>query len=160
MFVNSIGKNSKFYYGSRFNYPDRISVGENCLIEFGATFSSETSQGYLILGNFVKVNRDVFLDFTGGLEVGNHVVISKESYIITHSHGYDPLSKPEGRKLVIGDNVWIGAKAIICENVSYVGKNSIIAAGSVVTKNVEDNTIVGGNPAKFIKNLSPKVDEE
>lgn len=156
MFVKEVGENSKFYYGSSFNYPNSIIVGDDCLVEFGATFSSETQNGYLIMRNSVKINKDVFIDFTGGLEIGNNVVISKESYIITHSHGYDPLSKPIAKKLLIGENVWIGAKVIICENVSYIGRNSLIAAGSVVTKNVEDFTVVGGNPAKFIKSLIQK----
>ena len=52
----------------------------------------------------------------------------------------------------ICENVWIGAGATILPGVT-VGKNAVVAAGAVVTKNVEPNTIVGGNPAKFIKNI-------
>ncbi len=54
--------------------------------------------------------------------------------------------------VIIGDNVWIGASVTIVPGVT-IGDNAIIAAGAVVTKNVEPNTVVGGVPAKFIKNI-------
>ncbi len=54
--------------------------------------------------------------------------------------------------VIIGDNVWIGACVTIVPGVT-IGDNAIIAAGAVVTKNVEPNTVVGGVPAKFIKNI-------
>ena len=56
------------------------------------------------------------------------------------------------KKVVIKNNAWIGMGVVICPGVT-IGKNSIVAAGAVVTKNVMDNTLVGGNPAKFIKKL-------
>ena len=56
------------------------------------------------------------------------------------------------KEVILEDNVWIGDSAIICKGVR-IGKNSIIGAGSVVTKNVEPNSIYAGNPAKFVKKL-------
>ena len=54
------------------------------------------------------------------------------------------------RPVLIGDNVWIGGSSVILGGVT-IGNNAVIAAGSVVTKDVEENAVVGGNPAKFIK---------
>lgn len=151
--LNEYGNGSKIYYGTSINYPENVTLGENCLIEFFVNLSSESNQGKLFVGNNVKINTNVFIDYTGDVVIGDNVVISKDTYIISHSHGYDPRSKPVAKKLNIGEGVWIGAKVIICENVSFLGENSIIAAGSVVTKDVLPNCIVGGNPAKFIKEI-------
>ena len=57
-----------------------------------------------------------------------------------------------GKPIIIGDNAWIGGGAIILPNIT-IGSNVVIAAGSVVTKDVPDNVVVGGNPAKIIKKL-------
>ena len=58
------------------------------------------------------------------------------------------------KSLFIEDNVWVGQNVMILSNVSRIGKNAIIAAGSIVTKEVFSNTIVGGNPAKLIKKIN------
>ena len=106
-----------------------------------------------MIGINSQVNMGVHLDFTGNLTIGENVVISDYVIIETHSHGYDPHSKPIASELTIEDNVWIGVRSIILSQVTYIGKGSIIAAGSVLTKNVEPNTIVGGNPARLIKKI-------
>jgi len=151
IYLKKLDRNSKIYLGTEISFPDKVEIGCNSLIEFNSVFSSELPTGKLTIGNNVKINSNVFLDFTGGLEIDDDVVISKDTYIITHSHGYDPRSLPIPKPLKIGKKTWVGAKVIICENVSLIGENSIIAAGAVVTKNVEANTIVGGNPAKMLK---------
>ena len=56
------------------------------------------------------------------------------------------------KSITVEDEVWIGAGCIITQGVT-IGKGAVIAAGSVVTKNVESNTVVGGTPARFIKNI-------
>ena len=98
-----------------------------------------------------QINRNVILDFSGDLIIGKNVVISEYTFIFSHSHGYDPHSPPIKSKLVIEDNVWIGANSFIGENVNFIGENALIAAGSIVTKDVPSNAVVGGNPAKLIK---------
>ena len=74
----------------------------------------------------------------------------------SHNLSIDPITRRTGKiadnPVIIGNNVWIGMRSIIMKGV-HIGNNSIIAAGSIVTKNVPDNQLFGGNPASFIKNL-------
>ena len=96
------------------------------------------------------------------LTIGDGVIFGPNVTIITGDHRYDLVGKQiidvkdsdkigsEDKDIVFDGDNWIGANAIILKGV-HVGKGAIIAAGSVVTKNVNEYTIVGGNPAKFIK---------
>jgi len=147
----SVGKGTKFSYDLNYRYPQNIKFGKNCIINKKVSFTSEVSASNLEIGNNVTIAVEVKLDFTGNLIIGDNVTLSEKVTIFTHDHKTNPRSTPIMKELVIGENVWIGANSMILQNVKYIGKNSIIAAGSIVTKSVEENTIVGGNPAKFIK---------
>lgn len=89
--------------------------------------------------------------------IGKNVLIAPEVYILHSGHGYGDRSIPmleQGEttydKTVMEDDVWIGARSIILPG-RRIGKGAIVAAGSVVTKDVQPYTIVGGNPARLIK---------
>ena len=151
MMFPKIGKHTKVYYNFKVSHVKNVTIGDHCTIESNVIFSSELPDASLTIGDNVKINFGVFVDFSGDITIDDDVVISRNSYILSHSHGYDPRSKPQPRPLHIHKNAWIGANAIIGENVNSIGENSIIAAGAIVTKDVPDNTIVGGNPAKIIK---------
>jgi len=108
----------------------------------------------LIIGKNVFINFDcTFLDL-GGITIEDDVLIGPKVSLVTENH---PLS-PENRRgmickpILIKRNAWIGANATILGGVT-IGENSIVAAGAVVSKDVPDNTIVGGVPAKFIKTI-------
>ena len=100
----------------------------------------------------------------GIIKIGNNVTLASRVTIIDHSHGrkdYTDLSTPVRKRelttkgpIIIEDNVWICEGAIILGGV-LVGKNAIIAANSVVTKDVPPNCIVGGIPAQIIRTLTP-----
>lgn len=151
LIFKNIGANTKVYYNFYVSHVKNVSIGDNCTIEPDVRFISELADAVLTIKNNVKINQGVMLDFTGNLIIEEDVVISRNAYILTHSHGYDPRSKPLAKPLHIHKNVWIGANALIGENVSQIGENAIVAAGSIVTKDVPENTIVGGNPAKILK---------
>lgn len=153
LLLNDFGAGSKIYKGSFFRIPKDVSIGKECLIQFNVRFGSEIANAKLDIKDNVQINSDVFIDYSGGLIIEKNVLISKGSYLLTHSHGYDPKSKPVKKPLIIKEGVWIGANVTICENVSEIGKNAIIATGSILTKNVPENTIFGGNPAKYIKSI-------
>lgn len=146
-----VKKGTRFYYGLSYRYPKSIEIGENCILNKNVSLGSELSNSNLRIGDNVSIAKNVQLDFTGDLIICNNVTISENVSVLTHDHGMDPRSVPVKKALQIANNVWIGSNALILHNVNLIGANSIIAAGSVVTKDVESNTIVGGNPAKFIK---------
>lgn len=131
-----------------------ILIGPNCW--FIQPHGCAT--GYLTFGNDVKLNHSIEIDYSGGVDIGNDVWISQNVLIETHDHviSKGPKSSWKLRRspLAIEDGVWIGANCVILESVSRIGSNSIIAAGAVVSKNVEPNTLVGGIPAKLIKTLA------
>ena len=139
--------------GTQIRFPKNISFAKNTSIGRDVVISSEIKDSILICKENFVIAKEVTLDFTGDVFIGKNVLISEKSVILSHDHGYDPNSKPEKSTLYIDDNVWIGQNSLILPSVNKIGKNSIIAAGSVLTKDVEENSIVAGNPAKKIKSL-------
>lgn len=148
-----IGKNSKVLSNATIRFPGNIQIGNKSIIGRGVSLSTEVNNAILIIGNNSQLNRGVAIDFSGNVQIGSNVVISSNTTIYSHSHGYDPKSKPIPKPICIEDNVWIGSGCHIMDSVEFIGNGAIVASGSIVTKNVEPNTIVGGNPAKFIKNI-------
>lgn len=87
----------------------------------------------------------------GQITIGDNTVISQKTYLCASSHDYKSSNFPLILKpIIIGDGCWVAADAFIGPGVN-IGNNSVVAARSVVIKNIEDNNIVGGNPAKTIK---------
>jgi acetyltransferase-like isoleucine patch superfamily enzyme len=150
----NVGKGVRIHSGVTYRFPKNISLGSNVSIARGVTLFSENPVGKLEISDKVILTFDVKLDFSGDLFIGKNTLVSKNSVIETHDHGLNPHSKPTYKKLIIGNNVWIGMNAIILSGVSKIGDNSIIAAGSIVTREVPDNVIVAGIPAKVIKQIT------
>ena len=105
------------------------------------------------IGDHVQINEGCRLR---NVDIGNYVMIAPEVIIPHMGHNYEDVSKPmmlQGRrtypKTIIEDDVWIGSRAVIMHGVKLM-KGSIVAAGAVVTKDVQPYSIVGGNPAKLI----------
>lgn len=109
---------------------------------------------HITLGKNVFINHGcTFLDL-GGIAIEDHVQIGPKTNLITENHPIDPTRRKDLdlKSITIKKNVWIGAAVTILPGVT-VGENAIIAAGAVVHKDVPANTIYGGVPAKFIKNV-------
>jgi len=106
------------------------------------------------IGNNVFINFDcVFLDL-GGITIEDNVLIAPKVSLLSEGH---PISPNERQSIVPGhihikENAWIGAGATILPGVT-IGANAVVAAGAVVSRDVRTNTIVGGVPAKHIKNI-------
>lgn len=149
--LNHVGVNVSILRGIMYRYPNNISIGNDVLICDKVSVTSETSAGKLVISDRVTIGRKCKIDFSGELYMNEGVLLSEGVIIETHEHGFDPLSEAVGKKLIIGNNVWIGLKAIIMHNTGSIGANAIVAAGSVVTKPIPANAIVAGIPAKIIK---------
>lgn len=110
---------------------------------------------HIRLGKHVFINHDCsFLDM-GGITIEDQVQIGPKVSLITENH---PLTPSQRKNLVLNaiiikENAWLGAGATILPGVT-VGKNAVIAAGAVVTKDVADNTVVAGVPARLISNIT------
>lgn len=110
----------------------------------------------------ISVGKDFYMNFNCVIldvcrvTIGDNVMIAPNVQIYTATHPIDPTERLSGKELgkeiKIGNNVWLGGSCVICPGVT-IGNNSVIAAGAVVVKDVPDNVVVGGNPAKIIKNI-------
>jgi len=96
---------------------------------------------------------------SGTITVGEYTFCGQNVSIITGTHDYNLLSEErmraipqDGQDIVIGNGVWLGSNVVVLGPCT-IGDNVVVAAGSVVTKNIESNTIVGGVPAKIIQKL-------
>ncbi|WP_150557590.1 sugar O-acetyltransferase [Pandoraea bronchicola] len=117
---------------------------------------------YTTGGVDISVGRNVFINQNctfydlGGLDIADDVMIGPNVSIITTSHPIEPSQRRNGviaKPIVIERNVWIAAGVTIIGGVT-VGENAVVAAGSVVTKDVPPNTLVGGNPARVIRSIA------
>lgn len=126
MQFQSVGKKTNFLMGIEYRNPKNISVGSNSVI-----------------------NKKVLLDGRGGkLIIGDNVDIAQETNIWTLEHDvHDDFHKDSGGDVIISDFVWIASRCTILPGVK-IGKGAVVAANSVVTRDVEEMTIVGGIPAR------------
>lgn len=115
---------------------------------------------YADFGKNITVGEQVFINACchfqdhGGVTIGDGCQIGHNVVFATLNHGIRPEERAHTypAPIVLGRNVWVGSNATILQGVT-IGDNAIVAAGAVVTKDVAANTIVGGIPARFIKNL-------
>lgn len=128
----------------------KVMAGKNLHLNKNVALSTFTTQSEIKIGNGVLINDSTFIGAHGKLTIGDNTMIAAEVVILdTDWHGIDG-QPPQERPVTIGNHVWIGLRAMILEGVT-IGDNSIVGAGSVVTKSVAPNTIVAGNPARFIR---------
>ena len=113
-------------------------------------------------GTDISVGRNVFINQNctfydlGGLDIADDVMIGPNVSLITSGHPIEPAQRRScvvAKPIVIERNVWIAAGAIVIGGVT-IGENSVVAAGSVVTRDVPPNSLVGGNPAQVIRSIA------
>lgn len=135
-----------------------FSMGANSTIEDFATVNNGV--GPVIIGDRTRIGLGCVL--IGPVTVGNDVMFAQNIVVSGLNHGYQDINTPpslqpvETKPISIGDDVWIGANAVITAGVT-IGKHAVVAAGSVVTKNVPDFAIAAGNPARILKQYNPET---
>lgn len=129
-----------------------VSISKNTYICGGQYINGSNIR----VGSRVFINRGCYFDITGSITIHDDVVIGHGVTFVTAEHEVGPSERRAGSvnpgPIVIESGVWIGANVTILPNVN-IGSGSIIAAGAVVNKSVPSNSLYGGVPAKFIKNL-------
>jgi len=158
--TSSISGNGVLHLGTKWDglryLPSEFNLGENANVIVNGCFSiysgfhiSVTNGAILTLGQGYINNKET-IDCFDSITIGSRVAISKGVTIRdsdNHSiNGNKRISAP----IIIGDNVWIGLNATILKGV-HIGSGAVVAAGSVVTKDVPENVLVGGVPARTIK---------
>ena len=129
LFVGKIGKGSRVMPPLNLVCANQVTIGRNVMI----------------MGGCLMMSR-------GGITIDDDVLIAANVQLISNNHDLHDHALLVCKPVHIGRNAWIGAGATILPGVT-VGENAVVAAGAVVTRDVEPNTIVGGNPARLIKRV-------
>ena len=148
------GKNCRVNWSVRFCGENPIIIGNNCAIRDYAIFSP--GHGRIEVGNDCAIGAFNYLDGNAGLIIGNEVHIAPHVAIYTANHTFEKRDIPiflqdlEYSPVIICNDVWIGSHSVILAGVT-IGEGAVIAAGAVVVKDVPPYTVVGGVPARIIK---------
>lgn len=126
-----------------------LECGKNLRVKSGAEISPDCKVGnYSELGSRCIIQANV--------HIGDYVIMGPDVKIYSRNHEFGDIDRPisvQGKRVYstsVGDDVWIGANVVVLPGVK-IGSHSVVAAGSIVTKDVPEYAIVGGNPAKIIK---------
>lgn len=161
-FVHKKGKGTVIRHRTRIDvFPwNKFTTGKNCTIEDFVTINNGV--GDVIIGDRSRIGMGNTL--IGPVRIGNDVIFAQNIVVSGLNHGYQDVHVPikdqpvTATQIVIEDEVWIGANATVVSGTT-IGKHSVIAAGSVVTKNVPPFSIAAGNPAKLIKQYNQETRE-
>ncbi|SIR12555.1 acyltransferase [Chryseobacterium sp. RU33C] len=130
-------------------------VGDNVSVQPGVFIFN---LNYIEFGNNISIHPMCYLEGAGGIKIGNDVSIAHATTLISTNHTWEDLTTPIKynkevlKPIVIEDDVWVGCGVRILSGV-IIKRRSIVAAGAVVNKTFEENSIIGGVPAKIIKKL-------
>lgn len=152
-----IGKGTSFS-SLRVTWPHQVRIGNQCRIEHDVYFHFDgiykPGPG-ITIGNHCFIGAGTEFNISELIEIGDHCQIASGCRFVDHNHGKAP-GAPIGKQpcssspISLGEDVWIGANAVILEGVQ-IGSGAIVAAGAVVTRSVPSNAIVAGVPARTIR---------
>ena len=151
------GKHAVIYRSARMDTPPyrKFWLGDYSVIESFCCINNAV--GDVTIGDHTRIG--IHCTVIGPVCIGNNVNLAQGITVTALNHNFEDVTKridEQGvstKPVVIGDDVWIGANAVILPGVT-IGRHCVVAAGAVVTKDVPDNTLVGGVPAKVIKQLT------
>jgi carbonic anhydrase/acetyltransferase-like protein (isoleucine patch superfamily) len=148
--------------------PQGINIGDRSIVMHGAVLHVYNFRGLphagITIGQDCLIGEYSVIRGQGGVTIGDRVYTSPFTQIIAVNHVFSDPSRPfteqgiTAEGIVIEDDVWLGASAVITDGVR-IGKGAVVAAGAVVTADVAPHTVVGGVPAKVIKKIEPGYDK-
>jgi len=160
-FKHTKGKNARICRNSRIDVMpfNNFVLGDNSTIEDFCTINNGV--GDVLIGQRSRIGMGNVL--IGPVTIGNDVILAQNIVMSGLNHGYEditlpPHDQPVTKKLItLEDEVWVGANAVIVAGIT-IGKHAVIAAGSVVTKDVPPYSVAAGNPAKIIKKYNSETE--
>ena len=133
------------------------ACGDNCYIEL--PFHANWGGRHVHFGSEIYANSNLTMVDDGHIYVGDRVMFGPNVTVATANHPLDAALRRRGlqynRDVWIGENAWIGAGVVIVPGVR-IGKNAVIAAGSIVTKDVPDDVVAGGNPCRVLREIGER----
>jgi acetyltransferase-like isoleucine patch superfamily enzyme len=161
-FIHKRGKRAVIRRSTRLDVlPFRkFIIGDHTIIEDFSIINN--GLGDVIIGNHTLIGMGNVV--IGPVEIGNNVIFAQHVGILAMNHGYQDIHTPiqfqpcTSALIRIGDDCWIGTNSVVTAGVT-VGKHSVIAAGSVVTKDVPPFSVVAGNPARIIRQYNETTGE-
>ena len=152
---------SKIYSSVRMDTPPYrlFSIGRNSVVESFSCINNAV--GDVTIGDYTRIG--LHSTVIGPVAIGSHVNLAQGITVSVLNHNFEDLEKRIDEQgvstsaIVIGDDVWIGANAVITAGV-HIGRHAVVAAGAVVTKDVPEYSVVAGVPAKVIKRI--RADED
>lgn len=134
-----------------------VEVGSGTLIGGSIKLVGSSSPSkHLVIGRGCWINAGCHFDASAPLQIGHGVSLAQQVMLLTETHEIGPPSRRAGTlrsgPITVGNGCWLGARCIILPGVS-VGDGAVIAAGAVVTRDVEPNTVVAGVPARLVRRL-------
>ncbi|RSK42567.1 acyltransferase, partial [Hymenobacter rigui] len=137
-----------------------FELGRHAILEDQVTVAN--GMGGIYIGDHSLIGiGDVLI---GPVRIGHHVILAQHVVLSGLNHGYQDPTRPireqpcSAAEIVVEDEVWIGANAVVTAGVR-IGRHAVVAAGAVVTRDVPAYAVVGGNPARVLRQLDPATGE-
>ena len=161
-FYSSKGKGALIRRNTRMDLLpfNTFSIGDYSTIEDFCTVNNGV--GKVQIGNKTRIGIGSVI--IGPVSIGDDVRLAQNVVITALNHNYQDTTLPiseqgvKAEQIYIGDETWIGANSVILPGV-FIGKHCVVAAGSIVTKNVPSYSVVAGNPARIIKQFKPNTEK-
>jgi len=166
IFFKKVGRNIFIYKPLKIQGFKRIEIGDNVIIQYKTWLAAKPLTGrhcQLIIGEDTAIGNFNHIYATHSIKIGKNVLTADKVYISDNLHSYKDINIPiikqpikQINEVIIGDGTWIGEN--VCIIGAHIGKNCVIGANSVVTKDIPDYSVAVGIPAKVIKQYKPDKD--